>query len=134
MKNIVVLVSLAVLLMACKDAPSDRDLKEVFTKAVGPHPAGLIENHGASIEIVAVKNTQCEQVSVEKYQCTFNITSKKIEKLEEGWESNEKLKVETMSRSYWLGDQIKELNEDIPFDERKKIYYSHKKQAEGLQA
>ena len=76
MKNIVVLVSLAVLLMACKEAPSDRDLKEVFTKAVGPHPAGLIENHGASIEIVAVKNTQCEQVSVEKYQCTFNITSK----------------------------------------------------------
>ena len=39
-----------------------------------------------------------------------------------------------MSRSYWLRGQIKELNEDIPFDERKKIYYSHKKQAQELQA
>ena len=67
-------------------------------------------------------------------QQDFNNTSKKIEKLEEGWESNEKLKVETMSRSYWLRDQIKELNEDIPFDERKKIYYSHKNQAQELQA
>ena len=63
----------------------------------------------------------------------INTTESYMVKLSADWESNEKLKVETMSRFYWLGDQIKELNEDIPFDERKKIYYSHKKLAQELQ-
>jgi len=97
-----------------KEVKKDRRRKEKLVKSLYPVVGGL-----RSLGVI---------------QQDFNITSKKIEKLEEGWESNEKLKVETMSRSYWLGDQIKELNEDIPFDERKKIYYSHKKQAEGLQA
>ena len=97
-----------------KEVKKDRRRKEKLVKSLYPVVGGL-----RSLGVI---------------QQNYNDTSKKIEKLEEGWESNEKLKVETMSRSYWLGDQIKELNEDIPFDERKKIYYSHKEQAQELQA
>ena len=39
-----------------------------------------------------------------------------------------------MSRITFLGDEIKKLNEDIPFDERKKIYYDQQKEADELQA
>ena len=96
-----------------KEVKKDRRRKEKLVKSLSPVVGGL-----RSLDVI---------------QQDFNNTNKRIEKLEEDWESNEKLKVETMSRSYWLRDQIKELNEDIPFDERKKIYYSHKKQAQELQ-
>ena len=39
-----------------------------------------------------------------------------------------------MSRSYYLGEELVKLNEEIPFDERKKVYYDYRKDAEELQS
>ena len=58
---------------------------------------------------------------------------KSVVTLADKWEDNENLKVKHMSRISFLGAEIKKLNEDIPFDERKKIYYSHKETADKLQ-
>ena len=56
-----------------------------------------------------------------------------IAKLEESWEVNQKSKVDFMSRSYYLGEELVKLNEEIPFDERRKTYYSYKESVETLQ-
>ena len=60
-------------------------------------------------------------------------TQKSVGVLEENWETNQNDKVGLMSRSQYLTDEIKKLNEDIPFDERKKIYYDYQKEADELQ-
>ena len=62
-----------------------------------------------------------------------NNSTSAITKLEGKWENNEKSKVTLMSRSSYLGDEIKKLNEDVSFDERKKNYYEHKKESQELQ-
>ena len=63
----------------------------------------------------------------------IDASNKDIVKLEDSWESNQKSKVDLMSRSSYLGDELTRLNEEVPFEERKKIYYSHKESTEELQ-
>ena len=91
----------------------ERKSKERFVKSLHPVVKGLRSLSFIEADIKASTND--------------------IVKLEESWEVNQKSKVDLMSRSYYLGEELVKLNEEIPFDERKKTYYSHKETAETLQ-
>ena len=61
-------------------------------------------------------------------------SSKTIEKLEVNWDSNQKIKVEMMTRYQQASTQLKEVNKDKPFEEKKKFYYNMKSDYEELQS
>jgi len=92
----------------------ERKSKEKFVKSLHPVVKGL-----RSLSFI---------------ETDIGVSTNDIAKLEESWETNQKSKVDLMSRSYYLGEELVKLNEEIPFDERKKVYYDYRKDAEELQS
>ena len=60
-------------------------------------------------------------ISIEK---DINKSNKSIEKLEESWETNQKLKVDLMSRHQHRTDELFKITEKGIFEDRKNTYYS----------
>ena len=76
MKKLVAIASLAVMLTACSDGPSDADIQDVLTRVTERE---LMMTRWrmmlVSIEINSIENSKCEESGAGKYKCTYDITS-----------------------------------------------------------
>ena len=61
--------------------------------------------------------------SITSIEKDINKSNKSIEKLEESWEDNQKLKVELMSRNQIRSDELSKVNEKGLFEDRKNNFY-----------
>ena len=61
--------------------------------------------------------------TITSIEVDINKSNKSIEKLEESWETNQKLKVDMMSRNQYASDGLSKISEKGIFEDRKNIYY-----------
>ena len=72
--------------------------------------------------------------SITSIEKDINKSNKSIEKLEESWEDNQKLKVELMSRNQIRSDELSKVNEKGLFEDRKNNFYGMVESQKSLES